>query len=79
MDFHGTWTQGYSTHDHDTRGTSSNSLVVPQSKNNSGKRLFQARAANLWNSSVDVDTRTNYISLSLSEFKSRALSKPTDH
>ena len=68
-----------STHDHDTRGTSSNSLVVPQSKNNSGKRLFQARAANLWNSSVDVDTRTNYISLSLSEFKSRALSKPTDH
>ena len=68
-----------STHDHDTRGTSSNSLVVPQFKNNSGKRLFQARAANLWNSSVDVDTRTNYISLSLSEFKSRALSKPTDH
>ena len=40
------------------------------------KRLFQARAANLWNSSVDVDTRTNYISLSLSEFKSRALSNP---
>ena len=68
-----------STHDHDTRGTSSNSLVVPQFKNNSVKRLFQARAANLWNSSVDVDTRTNYISLSLSEFKSRALSKPTDH
>ena len=68
-----------STHDHDTTGTSSNSLVVPQFKNNSGKRLFQARAANLWNSSVDVDTRTNYISLSLSEFKSRALSKPIDH
>ena len=54
-----------STHDHDTRGTSSNSLVVPQSKNNSGKRWFQVRAANLWNSSVDVDTCTNYISLSL--------------
>ena len=65
-----------STHDHDTRGTSSNSLVVPQFKNNSGKRLFQARAANLWNSSVDVDTRINYISLSLSEFKSRASQNP---
>ncbi len=68
-----------STHHHDTRGTSSNSLVVPQFKSNSGKRLFQTRAANLWNSAIDVDTRSNYISFSLSEFKSRALVKPTVH
>ena len=58
-----------SVHDYCTRGNSSNKLVVPHSKSNSRFRTFHVRAANLWNNSVDSNTRFNYDSMSLGQFK----------
>ena len=56
-------------HDYCTRGNSSNKLVVPHSKSNSGLRTFHVRATNLWNNSVDSNTRSNFDSMSLGQFK----------
>ena len=68
----------HSTHDHSTRGNSSNSLVVPHAKSNSGLRTFHVRAANLWNTTVNIHTRSNFDSMSLSQFKSIILSSTSD-
>ena len=65
-----------SIHYHNTRGQSSNSLVVPHHKSNSGMRSFQVRAANLWNNAVDSNIRSNFMSYSIGQFKSNALAIP---
>ena len=64
-----------SIHHHDTRGQTSNSLVVPYCTGNSNSRMrtFQVRAANLWNNSVDVNIRCNFNSFSVGQFKYNAL------
>ena len=69
----------HSTHDHGTRGNSSNSLVVPNYKHNSGMRTFHVRAANLWNKTVDIHTRSNFDSIGLGQFKSNVLYSFNDH
>ena len=63
----------HSIHDYATRGNSSNSLVVPHYRTNSGMRTFHVRAAHLWNNIVDTATRSNFKSLSLTQFKSNVL------
>ena len=67
-----------SIHDHSTRGNSSNSLIVPHYRSNSGMRTFHIRASNLWNNRVNVDTRSNFKSMSLGQFKSSALFTSVD-
>ena len=59
----------HSIHSYSTRGNSSNSLLVPHYKSNSGLRTFHVRAANLWNNSIDIDTRSNFDSMSIGQFK----------
>ena len=59
----------HSVHGYATRGNSSNSLVIPHSKTNSGMRTFHARAAHLWNDIITSNTRSNFDTLSLYQFK----------
>ena len=63
----------HSVHAYPTRGNSSNSLVIPRSKSNSGLRTFQVRAAHLWNDSVGVDIRSCFDTLSLHQFKEKCV------
>ena len=63
----------HSVHGYQTRGNSSNSLVIPRSKSNSGLRTFQVRAAHLWNDTVGVDIRSCFDTLSLYQFKDNVL------
>lgn len=66
-----------SVHNHVTRGQSSNTLTIPTYKTNSGIRKFHVRASNLWNN-LDAHIRSNFDSLSLSQFKSSALIIPVN-
>ena len=63
----------YSVCDYCTRGNSSKKLVT-HTKSKAGFRKFDVRAANLWNDSVDSNTRYNFDSISLGQFKCTLLS-----
>ena len=58
-----------SAHDKNTRSQLGNILIVPPWYNSAGKRAFKYRAASLWNG-LPVDIRTNFLNMSLNDFKS---------
>ena len=59
----------HSTHDMSTRSHSSNTLVIPPWNITAGKRTFEYRAATLGNR-LSVNIRSNFMNMSLNEFKS---------
>ena len=59
----------HSTHDISTRSHSSNAMVIPPWNITAGKRTFEFRAATHWNR-LPVNIRSNFMNMSLNEFKS---------
>jgi len=62
-------------HNYATRNHSSNTLVVPKFKSNSGKRTFHVRSAYIWNN-LPTTIRTEVNVLSLGQFKAKACTFP---
>ena len=59
----------HNSHTYTTRNHTSNTLLIPKSNSNSGKRTFHARASSLWNN-VSPKIRIELRNMSLSQFKS---------
>ena len=61
----------HNSHTHVTRNHSSNTLIVPKFRSNSGMRTFHVRAAYAWNS-LPPEIRLDMESMSINQFKVRA-------
>ncbi len=61
----------HNSHTHVTRNHSSNTLIVPKFRSNSGLRTFHVRAAYAWNN-LSPEIRTDMDNLSINQFKAKA-------
>ena len=61
----------HNSHTHVTRNHSSNTLIVPKFRSNSGMRTFHVRVAYAWNS-LPPEIRLDMESMSINQFKVRA-------